>query len=276
MSSFYNATSPAAAYVHAPFGAHAATLIDWHFPVSVAALYFVTVKTLSAAQTVPSKPVASHWTNAAWFKALVVLHNVFLAVFSGITFVGMAKGLYGSSIGRGAHEAFCDRDDKLWNASLGYYAWLFYLSKYYEFVDTAIILLKGRKPSLLQSYHHAGAVLCMWLCVRSAATGTWIFVLFNSFIHTLMYTYYTLTTLGVSPHPPLKRALTQMQIAQFLIGGAVCASYPMVPGCLKRNPVTTNHETAAYAFVLAYLVPLVYLFVDFARRVYGRKTTKTA
>ena len=75
---------------------------------------------------------------------------------------------------------------RLWNQGLAYYGWLFYLSKFYEVVDTAIILAKGKRSSTLQTYHHAGAMMCMWAGIRYMGQPIWIFVQFNSFIHALM------------------------------------------------------------------------------------------
>ncbi|KAJ3268416.1 hypothetical protein HK104_005375 [Borealophlyctis nickersoniae] len=135
---------------------------------------------------------------------------------------------------------FCDRDSRTWDSSLFYYSWFFYLSKYYEIVDTMIILMK----------------------------------VFNSFIHTLMYFYYTLTTLSIQP--PGKQYLTRMQISQFLIGGSVSVSYVLIPGCLKREKGMETWERWAYTVAIGYLVPLTVLFVDFARRAYGGRKGKTA
>lgn len=75
---------------------------------------------------------------------------------------------------------------RLWNEGLAFYGWLFYLSKFYEVIDTAIILAKGKKSSFLQTYHHAGAMLCMWAGIRYMSPPIWMFVFVNSFIHTLM------------------------------------------------------------------------------------------
>ncbi|KAJ3171878.1 hypothetical protein HDU87_008196 [Geranomyces variabilis] len=269
---FHNATSTLLSEPSLPLGFSHETLLGHHFPLSFAVLYFITVKSLAARNVKP--PVGRHWTQAGWFTALVVAHNAFLAIFSAVTFIGASKGVMNSYGGRGFKEAYCDRDEQLWNSSLGYYAFYFYLSKYYEVIDTAIILLKGRKPSLLQSYHHAGAIISMWLCVRSHATGTWIFVVFNSFIHTLMYSYYVFTTVGIRPPTYLKKTLTRMQITQFCIGGALAAAYPLIPGCLKMDPARLWEEKGAYVFVLSYLGPLVLLFVNFARRTYAAKMKK--
>ena len=75
---------------------------------------------------------------------------------------------------------------RIWNEGLAFYGWLFYISKYYEVVDTLIILAKGKESSLLQTYHHAGAILCMWAGIRWMSPPIWSFVAVNSFIHTLM------------------------------------------------------------------------------------------
>ena len=75
---------------------------------------------------------------------------------------------------------------RLWNRGLAFFGWIFYLSKFYEVVDTAIILAKGKKSSTLQTYHHAGAMLCMWAGIRYMASPVWVFALVNSGIHALM------------------------------------------------------------------------------------------
>lgn len=89
---------------------------------------------------------------------------------------------------------------RIWNEGLAFYGWLFYVSKFYEVVDTFIILAKGRKSSVLQTYHHAGAMMCMWAGIRYMAPPIWMFVLVNSGIHSLMVStpssepYHGLTT----------------------------------------------------------------------------------
>ncbi|PQE16075.1 gns1 sur4 family protein [Rutstroemia sp. NJR-2017a WRK4] len=113
---------------------------------------------------------------------------------------------------------------RLWNEGLAFYGWIFYLSKFYEVLDTAIILAKGKRSSTLQTYHHAGAMMCMWSGMRYMSPPIWMFVFVNSGIHALMYTYYTLTAFNVPIPQALKRSLTTMQIIQFLVG----ASYAII------------------------------------------------
>ena len=75
---------------------------------------------------------------------------------------------------------------RLWNEGLAFYGWFFYLSKFYEVLDTVIILAKGKKSSTLQTYHHAGAMMCMWAGIRYMSPPIWMFVFVNSGIHALM------------------------------------------------------------------------------------------
>ncbi|KAK4941066.1 hypothetical protein LTR10_018987 [Elasticomyces elasticus] len=109
---------------------------------------------------------------------------------------------------------------RIWNEGLAFYGWLFYLSKFYEVIDTLIILSKGRRSSLLQTYHHAGAMLCMWAGIRYMSPPIWMFVLVNSGIHAIMYTFYLLSALGIRVPTWFKRTLTTLQISQFVIGAA--------------------------------------------------------
>ncbi len=149
---------------------------------------------------------------------------------------------------------------RIWNEGLAFYGWLFYLSKFYEVLDTIIILAKGKKSSFLQTYHHAGAMMCMWAGIRYMAPPIWMFVLVNSGLHALMvsfylqsnslltltewkYTYYTLTALGVKVPRGLKRTLTTLQIVQFVVGASFAFAHLFIAYTI---PVSTP-----YTFSLA-------------------------
>jgi len=159
----------------------------------------------------------------------------------------------------------CDTDGTFWN-SLGYYSYYFYLSKYYEIIDTIIILLKGRRSSLLQTYHHAGAIITMYLGYNYRAHPIWIFTTFNSFVHTIMYAYYAATSVGLKP--PGKKYLTSMQITQFWVGTSLAFWYEI--GAPKGCFSNAGSRFAIWT-VLAYVFPLIYLFTAFARKMYGNR-----
>ncbi|KAL8671927.1 MAG: hypothetical protein Q9168_003583 [Polycauliona sp. 1 TL-2023] len=107
---------------------------------------------------------------------------------------------------------------RLWNEGLAFYGWLFYLSKYYEVLDTALVLAKGKSTTPMQVYHHAGAMFSMWAGIRFMSPPIWMFVFINSGIHALMYTYYTFIHMGIRVPRLLKSALTAAQTSQIVFG----------------------------------------------------------
>lgn len=89
-------------------------------------------------------------------------------------------------------DGFPDSTDvgRLWNEGLAFYGWLFYVSKFYETIDTFIVLAKGKKSSILQTFHHAGAMMCMWAGIRYMSPPIWMFVFLNSGLHTIMVRFF--------------------------------------------------------------------------------------
>ncbi|PNS17259.1 hypothetical protein CAC42_6942 [Sphaceloma murrayae] len=128
---------------------------------------------------------------------------------------------------------------RLWNEGLAFWGWFFYLSKFYEVLDTLVILARGKRSPTLQTYHHAGAMLCMWAGMRYMSPPIWMFCFINSFIHTLMYIYFTLATLGVKVPKAIKQTLTTMQITQFLFGASFAAIHLFIR---YDVPVTTAYK----------------------------------
>ena len=241
--------------------------LDFRVPITIATIYAVSAKALNKYNTsTGKKPWAISKT--APFRLFVVLHNVFLAVYSAWTFWGMLHALRRSIVSpsgpaglAGTIDSFCKfhgpggfgnavafnqangqwethgngmltaaggpsrvEAGRLWNEGLAFYGWIFYLSKFYEVLDTFIILAKGKLSSTLQTYHHAGAMMCMWAGMRFMSAPIWMFVFVNSGIHAMMYTYYTVTAFSIRVPTAIKRTLTTLQITQFLVG----ASYAMV------------------------------------------------
>ncbi|EWC44954.1 hypothetical protein DRE_01013 [Drechslerella stenobrocha 248] len=328
--SFNNASQPIPPSIpHAIPSDIYTSLLDVRVPITIAAVYAITVHYLNGLVSKSSPPTPYGFAKTASFKYFVILHNALLAVYSAWTFVGITSTLrrtisWDNGLGGFVHGLCKIHDDSvavgindvsglggvsriagsgLWEEGLAFYGWLFYLSKFYEVIDTAIILAKGRKSSTLQTYHHAGAMMCMWAGIRFMSPPIFLFVLFNSAIHTLMYTYYTLSAFKVRVPMVVKRMLTTMQITQFLVGGSGAAIQIFVSyvppavltdisdtikensgidvgmGKLNREFVSClggGAEVWAVVTNVVYLTPLTYLFVMFFIKSYlaPRRTGK--
>ena len=105
---------------------------------------------------------------------------------------------------------------------MAYCAYLYYISKIIELLDTVFFVLrkKSKQVTTLHVTHHASMAFLMYWGVKYFPGGHGSFQGFiNSAVHTLMYTYYLLSSLGDSVKPYLwwKKYLTQIQMAQFLL-----------------------------------------------------------
>ena len=99
-----------------------------------------------------SKPALAAWvkrsgfdsTKSPVFRTAVGLHNLFLAVYSAMSTVYSWPIVLSHLSKYGAFETYCDPHKTLWNSGFGTWATIFYISKYYEFVDTWVLVLKVR------------------------------------------------------------------------------------------------------------------------------------
>lgn len=70
---------------------------------------------------------------------------------------------------------------------LWFYFYLFYLSKYVELIDTVLLVLKKKDLSFLHVYHHSVMPWVTWLWMDGDFAVQWLGVLFNTAVHTFMY-----------------------------------------------------------------------------------------
>lgn len=75
-------------------------------------------------------------------------HNLLLAVYSAITVLYSWPIVIQHLSEYGLYDTYCDPHKTLWHSGFGAWALVFYISKYYEFVDTWILVLKVRLGSL--------------------------------------------------------------------------------------------------------------------------------
>lgn len=199
------------------------------------------------------------------FRSLIALHNLALAVFSGVCTWNSWRIVLQHGAERGFLAVYCDTDGSLWHNGLGAWAMIFYLSKFYEFMDTWILVLKGKPASFLQVYHHTGIAFIMWAAVASQSAWLLFVVLLNALIHTLMYTYFFIKTVSPTTEIKAARYLTMAQIGQFLTGIA-CTFGIFILG--------SDCDSASSRFALlclhTYGIGLIALFLAFAKRKYKK------
>ena len=190
---------------------------------------------------------------------MTLLHNIFLASFSGYIFLSLSNILYSDGI-------VIQSDYYFQNQHFDYLIYLFYLSKYYEYIDTFILYLQGKNPIFLQKYHHIGAVICWHLGYYYKVDGIWMATICNSFVHMVMYSYYTMSLLKIKSIYRYKKYLTSLQIFQLASINIMCP-YVYYP------PVETLFKYSMIIIFNLYVYGLIYLFALFSYNTYivGKK-----
>jgi len=155
---------------------------------------------------------------------------------------------------------------------------VFYLTKFIEYLDTFWLYVMNKPITWLQWFHHIGAAGLMFCAEKYHSDSSWIFVNFNSFIHTFMYSYYALSlqraeSTKKSFLDTVKPLVTSSQIVQFLTGFYFLYQYRKVQ-CYVTDPYVM---IGVYYHTWAYVGGVLLLFLNFYVRTYckcGKKPRK--
>ncbi|XP_064476196.1 very long chain fatty acid elongase AAEL008004-like [Ornithodoros turicata] len=145
--------------------------------------------------------------------------------------------------------------------------WWYVMVRIADLLDTIFFVLRKKDShvSFLHVVHHVLVVLSGWFGVSYGADGqSLLLVIVNSFVHVVMYFYYTLSLMGPNMQKFLgwKRYLTGFQIAQF-VAMFVHTVVPVFVDC--------GYPLSHILFTLPQVAFFFVLFVKFYARAY-RKT----
>ncbi len=193
-------------------------------------------------------------------RRFTVAHDLALRAFSAV--------LLGLLVGDGARAArepgrvvvWCDarRTGASLDGRLALWFTLFYASKIYEFIDTVLLVLKGKEVIALHSFHHWSTLWVVWVPMVERVAVAWVAICANLAVHVIMYYYYAMAAMG---RPSVwKRWLTTAQIAQFVADIASVVPALLHGGC--------SGSTAGHVLPTAIVAVFLAMFVDFYRRSY--------
>lgn len=149
-------------------------------------------------------------------KALFAQHNLNLSLLSLVMFVFTALEVRKRVMEDGWDWIACETQTSS-RGPLWFWSYIYYLSKYYELLDTVFLALKGKVEGWggLNVYHHAVVVFMAWWWLEYQQTLQFVGLLFNTFVHIIMYFYFFMAEVG--HRPPWKKLVTAIQIIQFTV-----------------------------------------------------------
>ncbi len=152
----------------------------------------------------------------------MLIYNILMVIINGIAFYEIAIHInYGREF---LNFEFPPKTDYTFRTlryiNIGYF---YYLSKFLDLFDTIVFVLrkKTNQITFLHLYHHTVVPILGWLAMKLApmAPPLFMFVLLNSLVHIIMYSYYALAAFGPKIQKYLwwKKYITQLQLTQFAI-----------------------------------------------------------
>lgn len=111
-------------------------------------------------------------------------------------------------------------NNNLWDKML-IPAMLFAPSKIVELGDTYFIAIRGRKIRFIHYFHHWITMLYCWHAhyyIGNGINAIAICCSMNYTVHSFMYTWYSISALGIRTPVWIKHSITIMQIVQMFIG----------------------------------------------------------
>ncbi|ESW20492.1 hypothetical protein PHAVU_006G213700 [Phaseolus vulgaris] len=201
-------------------------------------------------------------------KPITALHNLLLLLLSLLMLLGTSLTLLTHT--PHLHWAICFPPHTKPTGPLFFWAYIFYLSKILEFLDTLFIILSRstRRLTFLHVYHHSTVLLMSYLWLQTSQSLFPVALLTNASVHVIMYAYYFLTALSF--RPSWKRAVTNCQILQFLFSFAISA-------LMLRFHFSSSGCSGiwGWCFNALFNASLFALFVDFHLKSYahGRNST---
>ncbi|KJE93158.1 fatty acid elongase [Capsaspora owczarzaki ATCC 30864] len=238
-------------------------------PVTAVTCYAIGIFTLKRfVMDKRDKPV-----DGKFIQVLMFLHNGFLSAWSLVMLLKIS-----TQIATTGYNAFVSETDTvnecLWcdsnkaqvqNNELYFWYHVFYISKFYEFIDTVFIVIRKKPLIFLHYYHHIITLLLCWVTMDDQLAPQWICIATNTLVHVFMYYFYMVQSAGFSVW--WKRHLTKLQIIQFVadqIGNHMWVYYAWIVKLACPGSVV------GYAWGTGVIGSFLVLFLQFYARTYKR------
>ncbi|XP_038888900.1 elongation of fatty acids protein 3-like [Benincasa hispida] len=200
-----------------------------------------------------------------FLKAISSLHNFILLILYFI----MAIGCTLSSIYHVSHPLLliCFPPQTPPIGPLFFWAYIFYLSKILELLDTLLIILSRsyQRLTFLHLYHHSMVLIMSYLWLSTSQSLISIGIVVNAIVHIIMYGYYFLCSIGIKPK--WKKLVTNCQILQFVFA-LVVSGWMLYEHFGRSSSLGGCSGMKSWCFSIVFVASLLALFIDFHSKSY--------
>jgi len=232
-------------------------LSQWPWPVSFCIGYLLSVVLLK--QYMINKE--------AWnLRLFRIVHNTFLCFGSFVMLLAMVKELIPVVQKGGLESLTCDSNKFQLEGNLYFWFYIFFLSKFYEFLDTYILILRKKPINFLHCYHHFITAFLCWVGLVTELSTQWVIITINALVHVFMYYYYLAQTLNTDIW--WKKYLTTAQIIQFVIDLIGTSTWLYYKYGLQ---IECSGTVPGFLFAISVVASFLALFINFYIHTYKQK-----
>jgi len=237
---------------------------NWHIPFGAVTIYYIisTILPFFISKPIKSRPILFLW-------------NATLGVTSFAGWVYYSYGLYMFVSENGLKALVCEDLYIILekNSPCLHVAYFFMWSKFAELGDTFWLILGQRPVIFLHWYHHMTVLVYTWLGMVQHVGMGHVFIWFNLFVHSIMYTYYACTQNSTLKKmvAPIAPYITAIQLTQ-MVGGIIFTLLGIYWSNLdgEECSVKTANSVCAVTMYFSYFV----LFYQFYQRRFKSKKKK--
>uniref|UniRef100_A0A1B6KG55 Elongation of very long chain fatty acids protein n=1 Tax=Graphocephala atropunctata TaxID=36148 RepID=A0A1B6KG55_9HEMI len=154
-------------------------------------------------------------------RGVLSIWNTMLAIFSIVGACRTAPELIHVMKNYGLYHSICVPSFIEHDRVAGCWSFLFVLSKLPELGDTMFIVLRKQPLIFLHWYHHITVLLYSWFSYTEYTASARWYIVMNYCVHSIMYSYYALRSMGYQPWKNIAMLITSCQLTQMIVGCAV-------------------------------------------------------
>eukprot|EP00041_Stephanoeca_diplocostata_P023042 m.559601 g.559601 ORF g.559601 m.559601 type:complete len:302 (+) comp22206_c0_seq5:69-974(+) len=215
--------------------------------------------------------IVMSFINPFGMRMASAIHNLILLVWSAIMFLILGSAMFEQWQNYGVRALFCAANVEQSHPRINYAMYIFYLSKFYELLDTIIIRFKKRPLIFLHWYHHSIVLAMTWSWIHYRMIFGSGGMIANTLVHVFMYYYYFCASLGYKDIW-FKKYITSMQLVQFATSFVLSAIYYQYS--VDGQPCLGS-DSGAFEFSVLANVSFFCLFAIFYRSNYTRTKKHT-
>jgi hypothetical protein len=186
----------------------------------------------------------------------LILWNTILAVFSILSAVRIVPYTLTTLVQNGAWYFVCRNGMASYGqgGTVALWSVLFVYSKYFELVDTALLILRKKQVSFLHWFHHASVVLLSINALAYYSPSALIMSGMNSLVHTVMYTYYAIAAIRTRPPRRWGKLVTKLQLVQMWVGVLLGVANYLGQRIIDNCHSVPSHNALILGIYVSYLV----------------------